>query len=557
MASVVVEEVISKYILDASKFESGMSKVLAAAQKGKTIASSFGEGISKVGGFLKNTAVGAGLAALPIIGLGVTAINAAADFDTLSRSLTGMTRDAKRTAEILAFVDQMSIPSIFTSAELGKAAALLQAYGLQVEQFLPVADAMATGMGMTAEGVDIVIRALGKLKSGSFGEGFQALRDAFGVSNEELAKFGATFSKTNEFTGSIETALESVRLLAIEKFGGIAKEMAGGPAAAMASLMDNINRSMRQIGQTLLPLLLPMIEKITKAFETMVKTGAFEKMVNGLINLIGMDKIATQLYDTFISMSVVVVNLPRILDGVRRTMVTSFNEIRQTIINTVAVLGGLLFSTAVFVGFARIVKAIQAVSAAFKELAISEAILEAIATKGKSLVPAALSISAGLAMALALQKGLDAIIPQVALGDGTGETFNLGEETKKFRDQLEKSGGVATQTTNFSSALDQVIGNLENKQKGGGALQNIATNTKATAENTQKLADIQDQILGGGSLGSRGLSRQELSDIQTGRGASGTREIKTILVELGVAIERGMSRTAARAIGNNVSRREV
>lgn len=107
------------------------------------------------------------------------------------------------------------------------------------------------------------------------------------------------------------------------------------------------------------------------------------------------------------------------------------------------------------------------------------------------------------------------------------------------------------------SIVDSIATNIESNAGGTSPLNAIAENTKITAENTQKLADIQDQVLGGGSLGGRGLSRQELSDIQTGRGASGTREIKTILVELGVAIERGMSRTAARAIGNNVSRREV
>jgi hypothetical protein len=98
---------------------------------------------------------------------------------------------------------------------------------------------------------------------------------------------------------------------------------------------------------------------------------------------------------------------------------------------------------------------------------------------------------------------------------------------------------------------------LDKKKGENTVLDDLVKSSKRTADNTEKIANIQDQVLGGGSLGGRGLSRQEISDISTGRTASGTREIKTILVELGVAIERGMSRTAARAIGNNVSRREV
>ena len=89
-------------------------------------------------------------------------------------------------------------------------------------------------------------------------------------------------------------------------------------------------------------------------------------------------------------------------------------------------------------------------------------------------------------------------------------------------------------------------------------LDELTKNAKRTADNTEKMANLQDRVLGGGSMGSRGLSRQELSDIQTGRGGmGGSKDIKSILVELGVAIERGMSNQTARAFGNNVSRREV
>jgi hypothetical protein len=42
-----------------------------------------------------------------------------------------------------------------------------------------------------------------------------------------------------------------------------------------------------------------------------------------------------------------------------------------------------------------------------------------------------------------------------------------------------------------------------------------------------------------------------------GRRRSGTQEIKSLLVELGYAIERNMVNVSAKNIGYNVSRREV
>ena len=144
-------------------------------------------------------------------------------------------------------------------------------------------------------------------------------------------------------------------------------------------------------------------------------------------------------------------------------------------------------------------------------------------------------------------------------GGGVGnffrDAFGITAAEEFYSNSRQRMNTLATKPT--ETVADNLATSLGAKAGGTPPLEEIAQNTRITAENTEKLANLQDRVLGGGSLGGRGLSRQELSDIQTGRGASGTREIKTILVELGVAIERGMSRTAARAIGNNVSRREV
>jgi hypothetical protein len=88
------------------------------------------------------------------------------------------------------------------------------------------------------------------------------------------------------------------------------------------------------------------------------------------------------------------------------------------------------------------------------------------------------------------------------------------------------------------------------------SLMKIATASRETADNTKKQLDINNKVLGGGTLASRGLSRQEMADMAGSR-RSGTKEIKSILVELGYAIERNMSRNTATAFGNQVSRREV
>ena len=132
--------------------------------------------------------------------------------------------------------------------------------------------------------------------------------------------------------------------------------------------------------------------------------------------------------------------------------------------------------------------------------------------------------------------------------------LRLQDEAGRKRSEAQAKKDKEADARDKAKESQDTLGGIKTKNP---VLDDLVKNSKRTADNTEKIANIQDQVLGGGTLGSRGLSRQEVSDISTGRPASGTREIKTILVELGVAIERGMSRTAARAIGNNVSRREV
>ncbi len=87
-------------------------------------------------------------------------------------------------------------------------------------------------------------------------------------------------------------------------------------------------------------------------------------------------------------------------------------------------------------------------------------------------------------------------------------------------------------------------------------LSEIAEHTRKTAENTNPAPNIADRILGGGTLAGRGLSKQELTDM-AGGSPNRSKDIKQALVELGVAIEREISRTANVTVGRNVSRREV
>jgi hypothetical protein len=499
----VVEEIVSKYVLDASGYKSGANSVVNASKQASSAASSLGGASKTLKGALSNlggnlgvigqaaaiVAATVGAVVVPMVVGGKKAVETAIQFDTLSRSLTAIVGSGARASQVLGFVDKLAVPSIFDTATLGEAAKLLEAFGLKTERFLPIAEKLGTVFGGTAESLTSFVSALGFIRSGRFGEGFESLARG-GVSREALTAKGLTFDKGGSFTGTVAQALTAVEAVVNEKFGKLAEEMASGPAAKLASLGDAFNRAMRQIGLPLVDKLLPFVERVANALAKMTEAGVFTDAIEGF--MAGL----------------------RTLDS-----------------STLPVEDALLRLAAGFVGFGTFLGN------------FFEGMMMTIKTVLST------SLIGRLVMGLFNGEG-------GSVGNFFRDAYGITAAENFYNSAKQKMARPAGKPS--ESIVDSIATNIESNAGSTSPLNAIAENTKATADNTQKLADIQDKVLGGGSMGSRGLSRQELSDIQTGRGGmGGSKDIKSILVELGVAIERGMSTQTARAFGNNVSRREV
>lgn len=91
--------------------------------------------------------------------------------------------------------------------------------------------------------------------------------------------------------------------------------------------------------------------------------------------------------------------------------------------------------------------------------------------------------------------------------------------------------------------------------KASNAAEETAKNTALIAQNTQKMADINDRVLGGGTIGGRGLSRQDLRDLHTGSGPKS--EVHRAVDNLANVILTTMTKTSMSNIGKQTTRREV
>ena len=665
MASVIIEKVITEYILDADKFKAGADQVMASGKKLVANAGKMGETIGKGFQMFKGLAVGATVASLPMIGLAKTALDSAVAYDTLQRSLNAIVGSAQRTGQILAFVQKLALPSIYTQAQLGEASKTLEAFGLNTERFLPIAEKLGTVFGGTTESLDSFITSLGYLKSGRFGEAFESLARG-GISRTALMGEGLKFDKGGSYLGSVDQALTAVEKLVNQKFGQLSKEMASGAGAGLASFSDAWNIAMIKIGTVMLKYVVPIVQTLANALNNLSSSGVLDKLTDGLMKMFDTKSIGDALISTLAGIMAGLQIIPQFVRDLQQSFATNFDNIIGKVRNLAVSLGTIFIAGQITQGVVAFIKVLQMLRSSIIATAIAEGVLEASVTGGASLVKTIAGMLAGMVAIGAVSYGIASQLDNMVgdVGSITSEMPSLQDfATKKA--ELEKimkagatGGGVADSAGAVAGAgggaggggkdeykalndaqlqanlrvqaserevarkrklYDQAFATaklypdredvqtkLEEAQKllqvaqkdladakkarldadqklrefkpggagagtAGGALADagqaetggfkdslmkIATSSRETADNTKKQLDINNKVLGGGTLASRGLSRQEMADMAGGR-RSGSKEIKSILVELGYAIERNMSRNTATAFGNNVSRREV
>ena len=664
MASVVVDKVITEYILNADRYKAGADQVLSASKKlvagaGK-IGDTLGKGISAV----KGLAIGATVASLPMIGLAKTALDSAVAYDTLQRSLNAITGSAQRTGQILSFVQKLALPSIYTQAQLGEASKTLEAFGLSTERFLPIAEKLGTVFGGTTESLDSFITSLGYLKSGRFGEAFESLARG-GISRQQLMGEGLKFDKGGSYLGSVDQALTAVEKLVNQKFGQLSKEMADGAGAGLASFSDAWNIAMIKIGTVMLKYVVPIVQTLANALNNLSTSGVLEKLTDGLMKMFDTKSIGDALISTLAGIMAGLEMIPQFVRDLQKTFATNFDNIIGKVRFLAVSLGTIFIAGQITQGVVAFIKVLQILRNGIFATAVAEGVLEASVSGGASVAKTIMGMLAGMAtigvVSFGIAKSLDnmvgdlgtitsempsmqdfaskkaeleKIMKEGATGGvadtagavaGAGTSANASKEEYKalneaqiqanlrvlasekelarqrklfkqaFADQqlypdrpeladkyMQAQGRMMQAEKDLADAKKQRLeadqklrefkpGGMTAGADAGGALADaqqadqggfkdslmkIAESSRETADNTKKQLDLNNRVLGGGSLASRGLSRQEMADMAGGR-RSGTKEIKSILVELGYAIERNMGRQTATAFGNQVSRREI
>ncbi len=526
----VVDELVTKYTLDPDGYNKGGNVVLGVTHSVATALKDLGASViggvtHALSGMFSPIAAIAGGAGL--LSMGRSAVNAAIGFDTIQRSLQAVTKDAERAKAVLAFDDKLAGPSIFTSEELAQASLTLEAFKLKTEEFLPVAEKLGTVFGGNSEALRQYVDALGYIKNGRFGEGFESLSRA-GLSKDDFTAKGLTFDKSGAFTGQADQALKAIEQLVNDRFGKLSEEMANGPAAKLASVMDAIGRAARVAGQGILSVLMPAAEKIGGFIQHLVDSGAIDKAVNGIARLFNGNDIGDGTIHMIALLVSTLQNLPTVFLVVRQAVGSFFDFLKQNF-ETIGALMIAAFS------FGPILEGIGLLIAAMNKLRTITTLTEVVAVALKLAVgtlaegaKVVAAIGAAAIAGYAAMRLMDNIANQAMDTGPLQQLTGLWDTIQKGASAIEH-GGNAPGPTGTASTIANMAANIATQQL---SLTNqIAANTAKTAKNTELQSELNRKILGGGDLGRLGVTAVEMSGIKRGGRGRGLEDAIRHLVD--------------------------
>lgn len=455
-----VDDLVTRYRMDESDYARGAHSVV---------------GLSNLAGrAIAGVTAGIGALSVGLVGAAVYAVNMAADFDTLTRQLTAVTGSAERAKAVLSFAEELAIPSIFGADELANAAKLLEAFQLQTERFLPIAEKLGTVFGGTAGDLMQFVNALGFIRSGRIGEGMEAISRA-GISREALGKRGISFEKSGEYVGEVSKLLDAIEDEVNARFGGLAAEMASGPAAQMASVWDQARRAVRQFGNELLTVVVPYMTFAADKLKEIVGSGQISSWGKSVAEWFKPSGPIVTGVLTFISF---LVEIPNIVDGISFGLKVWVSESLVPAYNT------LVDTFNVLVNIANLAK-----------------------TMGGLVGGAAIGYVPDKMRRADQPWGADELLEQAmrVFNNGDPQT-NISNRAKAWQDELQKyfdakKGAGSSGGRNASGGASGEIPSTADR---------IAEYTRQTAENTRSMREaMRDAIIGGGFFGSKGVTHRE------------------------------------------------
>lgn len=225
-----------------------------SAEAAKTARDAFkdvGDGLQDMG---TRASVGLGVISVGLTGLALKAANTAREFESFEAQLKTITGSATEAQAKFAGAKDFAVKTPFDVKEIVQATVTLEAYKQKSEDALPQVAALAAGMNKELGATALVV---GKAMSGSL-EGFESLRNEYGITTRELVKFGAETNKAGgiltQTAEQAEKARNALSRIIEVRFGEALADRAKTVSAAVSNAGDAIISFAASVGEGVAPL---------------------------------------------------------------------------------------------------------------------------------------------------------------------------------------------------------------------------------------------------------------------------------------------------------------
>lgn len=497
MAATITDIYEVQFRGDSRQLKSALADVksqLAAARKdlqgAGNIFAPLGMAAGKLG--MVATAVG-GLVGVGGLGaLAAQALKASWQFETLNLQLAVTLGSLERARQVGRFVQELAGPSaFFDTQQLGAAAVLLSTYNLEIERFLPLASTMASLIGQDQEALMQFAGALGRLKSGQFGESMEIFR-RFGLGRQVLEQYGARFGANGSPIGDPEELLGAVERAVKGRFGSLDRIMGASSMAKYTSMLDAFQRLLVKVGDALNKAVLPAMEAMGEALDALASSPAFGGLSRFFRSFADPEKIRGAVFLMVAWADYMVARIPEIAKAVSGVLGEAFARVREVAAATLAIIAGMASARVVGAVF-ELVRAFVALRRAMQGVGAVAALIQTIGgVKGIAMA------LAGIGAGAAAYYGMEAVFG--GGGEATkpgGATTALGGVEDEIQARVRRLMAVADER---KAAPSPETAQPPAQPWTQPILSEQTQVLRAVERNTRRQVELQQALLGGGEL---------------------------------------------------------
>lgn len=332
--------------------------------------------------------------------------------------------------------------------------------------------------------------ALGRLKSGQFGESMEIFR-RFGLGRQVLEQYGARFGANGSPIGDPEELLAAVERAVKGRFGSLDRIMGGSSMARYTSMLDAFQRLLVKVGDALNKAVLPAMEAMGEALDALASSPAFGGLSRFFASFADPEKIRGTVFLMVAWADYMIARIPQIAEAVSGVLSEAFTRVREVAAATLAIIAGMASAKVVGAVF-ELVRAFVALRRAMQGVGAVAALIQTIGgVKGIAMA------LAGIGAGAAAYYGLEAVF------GGGGEEIKPGKvaSLNGVEDEIqarvrrlmavaeERKAAPAPETTQPSAQpWTQPI------------LSEQTQVLRAVERNTRRQVELQQALLGGGEL---------------------------------------------------------